>query len=114
MSQANRRGIGGHKTQSLPPGRRNVGLDGAKELEVEFGEDIGTQLMACLVKRLRGNLTYPVGLIAQRGEEKVQFGLNGTPDARQEKRHQGGERKLAVAGEKLRFKPGCVEKIVRF
>ena len=65
LSQANSRGIGGHDTQSLPPGRRAFGFDGTEKLLVELGEDIGPQLMARLVERLGGNLTYPVGLVAQ-------------------------------------------------
>lgn len=87
--QTHRAAIGGDHAQPLPARHRQVLIDKGHQLTIHIGEHQGADLVARTGKCLGRHDPDRVSTIPEVGEELVEFGLNGTLQAREQEGHDG-------------------------
>ena len=107
--QPQRRAITSQDAQTLPAGKTNGRLDEAQKLRIERIEDGRKKMRARFRERCRRDHATQARLLAQQGEEAIEFCLDGATHAGEQERDQVREGEAAVAGEKARFAPRRLE-----
>ena len=108
--QANLRRIGGQYLQAQPArGFGKVFIDQAQQLVVEQIEDIRSQMAARLRECAGGHYPGQADSPGQHGEERIEFNLNRTADAGEQKGDQRLKGQIALACEIPGITPGGVE-----
>ena len=108
--QANLRRIGGQYLQAQPArGFGQVRIDEAQQLVIEQIEDIRSQMAARLRECAGGHYPGQADSPGQHGEERIEFNLNRTADAGEQKGDQRLKGQIALACEIPGITPGGVE-----
>jgi hypothetical protein len=103
--QAHVTGVGGHYTQAMPARHAEVLFNERKQSRIQVVEDEMRQMLAGLGQSLSADSANEFGLIAQHGEEAVEFGLHAGASAAEKPAGQRDEVENASTAEM----PGIAE-----